>query len=39
LLKDWIMSGGFTLSSPVAGLPGIDAGIKMNTLEEIAVER
>ena len=39
LLKDWIMSGRFALSSPVAGLPGVDAGIKMNTLEEIVVER
>lgn len=36
LLKDWIASGRFTLSLPVAQLPGIDAGIKMNTLEEIA---
>ncbi|MBA4390944.1 MAG: hypothetical protein C0399_08400 [Syntrophus sp. (in: bacteria)] len=34
ILKEWISVGSFLLSSPVAPLPGIDAGIKMNTLEE-----
>ncbi|MBP8625768.1 MAG: homocysteine biosynthesis protein [Syntrophorhabdales bacterium] len=33
ILKDWIQSGGFLLTNPVAPLPGIDSGIKMNTLE------
>lgn len=34
VLKEWIHTGDFLLSSPVAPLPGIDAGINMNTLEE-----
>ncbi len=34
ILKEWIETGDFLLSSPVAPLPGIDAGITMNTLEE-----
>lgn len=34
ILKDWIQSGSFLLSNPVAPLPGIDSGITMNTLEE-----
>lgn len=34
VLKEWIHTGDFLLSSPVAPLPGIDAGITMNTLEE-----
>ena len=33
-LKDWILAGRFMLTSPVQPLPGVDAGIKMNTLEE-----
>jgi L-aspartate semialdehyde sulfurtransferase len=33
-LKDWITSARFLLTNPVEPLPGIDAGIKMNTLEE-----
>jgi uncharacterized protein (DUF39 family) len=33
-LKDWILAGRFMLTSPVQSLPGADAGIKMNTLEE-----
>ena len=33
-LKDWILTGRFMLTSPVQPLPGVDAGIKMNTLEE-----
>jgi len=34
ILKEWINTGEFLLSSPVAPLPGIDGGITMNTLEE-----
>ncbi len=34
LLKDWIASGKFLLTSPVSPLPGIDSGIKMSTLED-----
>lgn len=34
VLKEWIHTGDFLLSSPVAPLPGIDAGITINTLEE-----
>ena len=34
LLKGWIESGSFLLTNPVAALPGIDAGISLNTLEE-----
>lgn len=34
VLKEWVTSGGFLLSTPVAPLPGVDAGITMNTLEE-----
>jgi uncharacterized protein (DUF39 family) len=33
-LKDWILAGRFMLTSPVQSLPGADAGIIMNTLEE-----
>jgi L-aspartate semialdehyde sulfurtransferase len=33
-LKEWITSARFLLTNPVEPLPGIDAGIKMNTLEE-----
>jgi L-aspartate semialdehyde sulfurtransferase len=34
ILKEWIHTGEFLLSTPVAPLPGIDDGITMNTLEE-----
>jgi L-aspartate semialdehyde sulfurtransferase len=34
ILKEWISSGKFLLTNPVAPLPGIESGIKMNTLEE-----
>jgi uncharacterized protein (DUF39 family) len=34
VLKEWINTGEFLLSSPVAPLPGIDDNITMNTLEE-----
>jgi uncharacterized protein (DUF39 family) len=34
ILKDWIDSGKFLLTNPVAPMPGVESGIKMNTLEE-----
>lgn len=34
ILKEWITSGEFTLTSPVAPLPGPGAGIKMNALDD-----
>jgi len=34
ILKDWIKSGKFLLTNPVIPLPGVENGIKMNTLEE-----
>ncbi len=34
VLKEWINTGDFLLSNPVAPLPGIDAGITLNSLEE-----
>jgi uncharacterized protein (DUF39 family) len=37
-LKEWIISAKFLLTNPVEPLPGIDAGIKMNTLEERILE-
>lgn len=37
-LKEWIRSARFLLTNPVEPLPGIDAGIKMNTLEERILE-
>jgi len=33
-LKSWVAEGRFFLTIPVLPLPGIEAGIKMNTLEE-----
>ncbi|HOJ43770.1 MAG TPA: homocysteine biosynthesis protein, partial [Syntrophorhabdaceae bacterium] len=33
ILKEWIISGNFLLTNPVAPLPGIDSDIKLNTLE------
>lgn len=33
-LKEWITSARFLLTNPVEPLPGVNAGIKMNTLEE-----
>jgi uncharacterized protein (DUF39 family) len=38
ILKDWISSGEFFLTNPVEPLPGIDSGIKMNTLDERTLE-
>ncbi|HNY71271.1 MAG: homocysteine biosynthesis protein [Syntrophorhabdus sp.] len=37
-LKEWIHSARFLLTNPVESLPGLDAGIKMNTLEERILE-
>jgi len=37
-LKEWITSGKFQMTNPVEALPGIGAGIKMNTLEERTLE-
>ena len=37
-LKEWINSARFLLTNPVEPLPGTDAGIKMNTLEERILE-
>jgi uncharacterized protein (DUF39 family) len=34
ILKDWVNSGKFLLANPVAPLPGVESGIKMNILEE-----
>jgi uncharacterized protein (DUF39 family) len=34
ILKGWVTEGKFLLTIPVAPLPGVDAGIKMNTLDE-----
>jgi uncharacterized protein (DUF39 family) len=34
ILKDWIMKGEFTLTEPVAALPGPDSGIAFKNLEE-----
>jgi L-aspartate semialdehyde sulfurtransferase len=33
-LKEWIRSGRFLLSDPVAPLPGVESGIKLKALEE-----
>ena len=33
-LKQWISSGRFLLSDPVASLPGVESGIKLKALEE-----
>jgi L-aspartate semialdehyde sulfurtransferase len=37
-LKDWIKKGEFTLTEPVAPLPGVEAGIKLKALEERKIE-
>jgi L-aspartate semialdehyde sulfurtransferase len=34
ILKAWVQGGKFLLTNPVMPLPGVEAGIKMNTLEE-----
>jgi uncharacterized protein (DUF39 family) len=37
-LKEWIRKGEFTLSDPVAPLPGVDAGITFKNIEENTAE-
>ncbi|MDZ4132882.1 MAG: homocysteine biosynthesis protein [Dethiobacteria bacterium] len=37
-LKQWIKSGEFTLTNPAAGLPSVDAGIKLNTMPQRDLE-
>ncbi len=37
-LKAWIKSGEFTLTNPVAGLPSVDAGVKLNTMPQRDLE-
>jgi uncharacterized protein (DUF39 family) len=37
-LKDWIQEGAFTLTEPIAPLPGIEAGITLKGLEERRIE-
>lgn len=34
ILKDWILGGQFTLTTPAAGLPSVEAGIKLNALPQ-----
>jgi uncharacterized protein (DUF39 family) len=38
-LKAWIQQGEFTLTEPVAPLPGVEAGITMKSLEERKIEQ
>ena len=33
-LKEWIENGDFTLTTPAAGLPSADAGVKLNTMPQ-----
>jgi L-aspartate semialdehyde sulfurtransferase len=33
-LKEWITAGSFTLTTPAAGLPSADAGIRLNTMPQ-----
>jgi len=37
-LKEWILSGKFLLTEPVASLPGVEAGIKFKPLKERPIE-
>ena len=37
-LKEWIKSGEFTLTSPVAALPSVEAGVKLNTMPQRDLE-
>jgi len=39
ILKEWIKSGSFLLTNPVAPIPGVDSDIKMNTLEVRDIEK
>jgi uncharacterized protein (DUF39 family) len=37
-LKEWILSGKFTLTEPVAPLPGVESGITFKPLKERPIE-
>jgi len=37
-LKEWVLSGKFLLTEPVAPLPGVEAGIKLKPLNERPIE-
>jgi uncharacterized protein (DUF39 family) len=37
-LKDWIQKGEFTLTEPVASLPGVESGIAFKSLEERKID-
>jgi uncharacterized protein (DUF39 family) len=37
-LKEWIATGRFLLSEPVAGLPGVDSGYKFGPLPERPID-
>ncbi|HOV91271.1 MAG TPA: homocysteine biosynthesis protein [Syntrophorhabdaceae bacterium] len=39
ILKEWIKSGSFLLTNPVAPIPGVDSDIMMNTLEVRDIEK
>ena len=38
ILKEWILSGKFLLTEPVAPLPGVESGITVNPLKERPIE-
>ncbi len=38
ILKEWIISGGFLLTEPVAPLPGVESGITFKPLKERPIE-
>jgi uncharacterized protein (DUF39 family) len=38
ILKEWIKKGEFTLTEPVAPLPGVESGIALKSLEERPIE-
>jgi len=38
ILKEWIQKGEFTLTEPVAPLPGVESGIAVKSLEERSIE-
>jgi uncharacterized protein (DUF39 family) len=38
LLKEWIISGKFQLTKPVAPLPGVESGITFKPLKERPIE-
>ena len=39
ILKEWIKSGKFTLSSPVASLPGAESGVAFKALKERPIDK